>query len=73
MKFSANAARSLVASQSFPCSISKLSHMPDVEASTNNPEVTKPKEDAKGGLKNEAILNMKRPSGYLVDASTLGI
>ena len=38
MKLSANAARSLVASQSFPRSTSKSSHMPDVEASTKNPE-----------------------------------
>ena len=38
MKLSANAARSLVASQSFPCSTSKSSNMPDVEASTKHPD-----------------------------------
>ena len=38
MKLSANAARSLVASQSFPCSTSKSSNMPELEASTKHPE-----------------------------------
>ena len=63
MKFSANAARSLVASQSFPRSISKSSHMPDVEASTKYPEVIDPKEDAKGDLKNEATKLFVPPDG----------
>ena len=63
MKLSANAACSLVASQSFPRLISKSSHMPDVEASTNNPEVTSPKEDAKGDLENEATKLFVPPNG----------
>ena len=63
MKFSANAARSLVASQSFPRSISKSSHMPDVEASTKYPEVTSPKENAKGDLENEATKLFVPPDG----------
>ena len=54
MKFPANAARSFVASQLFPRLTSMSTNIPEREASTKHPEVTSPKENAKGDLKNEA-------------------
>ena len=63
IKLSANAARSLVASQSFHRSTSMSTDMPEREASTKHPEVTSPKENAKGDLENEATKLFVPPDG----------